>query len=180
MATPGADDLDRAFALYFREMDRCVSAACYFALLHVILALPDVCAALETPGAHIGERYRAWCRRYLNDPLVSPDEFYKLRCALLHQGQAVGSGRYSTYSFAVQSGVSVHRLVVPAEKNITLDPRHMATEMRRAVELWFNDLRIPTHAARLTAVRTNLQSIVREQRELPGIGGIQFMVQSST
>jgi hypothetical protein len=60
MATPGADDLDRAFALYFSEMERCVSAGCYFALLHVILALPDVCAALETPDARTdGDRYRA-------------------------------------------------------------------------------------------------------------------------
>ncbi len=176
------DDLDRAFELYFNEMDRCLSAGCYFALLHVIFALPDVCAALESPhGRTSGDSYQDWCRRYLNEPLLSPYEFYKLRCALLHQGQALGTGRYSTYSFAVEARTSLHRYLVTSEQNITLDPRQMVADMKRAIREWFTDLRTPVNAAMLATVRVNLRSLVREQQKtIPGLGGAQFMVQSST
>ena len=182
MAALPPDDLDRAFALYFTEMDRCVSATCHFALLHVIFSLPDVCAALESPNRITSaDRYRDWCGRYLNDPLLSPDEFYNLRCALLHQGHALGKGRYSTYSFAVQAGISVHRYVVTSERNITLDPRQMVTDMKSAIQAWFTDLRTPANVATLITVGGHLRSLVREQpKVISGIGGAQFMVQSST
>jgi len=65
-----ADDFEQAFSLYFKEMDRCVAMGCYWALLHVLLALPDVCAALEAPQATVRERYTEWCRRYLNPPFT--------------------------------------------------------------------------------------------------------------
>jgi hypothetical protein len=182
MAPSTPDDLDRAFDLYFNEMDRCVSAGCYFALLHVIFALPDVCAALESSsGTTSGERYQDWYRRYLNEPLLSPYEFYKLRCALLHQGQVLDTGRYSTYSFAVEARTSLHRYVVPSERNITLDPRQMVGEMKRAIQTWLTDLRTPANATTLAIVRGHMPSLVREQlKVIPGIGGAQFMVQSST
>jgi hypothetical protein len=176
-----ADDLERAFELYFNEIDRCVSQGCYFALLHVIFALPDVCASMESPNAAPGERYKAWCQRYHNHPLLLPEEFYKLRCALLHQGQALGAGRYRTYSFAVQAGISAHRTVVSSEHNITLDPRQMGVDMKRSVQAWFTDLRDPVNAARLTTVRNSLPSLMREQqKQLPGIGGVPFIALSST
>lgn len=181
--TPAPDDLDQAFRLYFVEMERCARAGHYFALLHIIVALPDVCAALEDPTANVGERYQRWHGRYHVDPLLSPAEFYDLRCKLLHQGQAVGraGGRYKTYSFAVHPGGSVHRYVVLPEQNITLDPRRMAGEMRQAVEAWLTDLRQPENALRLQAVRANVPQLVREQRKaISGFEGPTFYVMSST
>jgi hypothetical protein len=177
-----ADDFERAFSLYFKEMDRCAAMGYYWALLHVLLALPDVCAALESPEAKVGDRYKGWCRQYLNSPSLTPEEFYELRCALLHQGQALGSeGRYGTFSFAVAEGVSVHRLVVESEKNITLDPRQMVSEMKSAIRRWFADLLDTVNAPRLAKVNGNLRFLVREQmKELPGIGGMPFAVYSST
>ena len=177
-----ADDFERAFSLYFKEMDRCAAMGYYWALLHVLLALPDVCAALESPEAKVGDRYKGWCRQYLNSPFLTPEEFYELRCALLHQGQALGSeGRYSTFSFAVAEGVSVHRVVVTSEKNITLDPRQMVSEMGSAIRRWFADLLVPVNVPRLAKVSGNLRFLVKEQtKELPGIGGMAFAVYSST
>ena len=45
MLTPGS--LDSAFQIYWDEMDRCRAARTYWALLHVTICLPDICAALE-------------------------------------------------------------------------------------------------------------------------------------
>jgi hypothetical protein len=182
MAALVPDDLDQAFRLYFAEMDRCVLAGCHFALLHILFPLPDVCAALESPdGTTSADRYQNWYRRYLDDPLLSSEEFYKLRCVFLHQGRALGTGRYNTYSFAIQPRMTVHRYVVSSEANITLDPRQMVADMRHAIQAWFTDLRSPAYAATLVTVRTNLRSLVREQpKAIPGIGGVQFMVHSST
>jgi hypothetical protein len=177
------DDLEQAFRLYFAEMDRCSAAGHHFALLHVIVALPDVCAALEHPTVKVSERYEEWCGRYHRYEFLSPAELYDLRCKLLHQGQAVGRGRgrYNTYSFPVHAGISLHRYVVQGEANITLDPRRMAVEMRQAVEAWFADLRRPENEVRLRAARANLPLLVREQvKSIPGFEGPSFYVLSST
>jgi hypothetical protein len=54
------------------------------------LALPDICAALESPdGQASGTRYKAWCDIYLMHrlPLLTSDDVYRLRCGVLHQGK---------------------------------------------------------------------------------------------
>lgn len=174
-------DLEQAFSLYFREMGACVRAGNFFALVHIILALPDVCAALEEPDAKPGARYEQWCGRYFRNEFLSPAELWDLRCKLLHQGQAIGRrGRYKTYSFPVHLGISVHRAVLE-EGNLTLDPRRMADEMRQAVETWFADLRRLENANQLELVRGHLPLLVREQpKSLPGWEGPSFYVMSST
>ena len=155
MPTP-TGDLEQAFQLYFMEMTECAISGRFFALLHVIVALPDVCAALEEPSSPVLERYEGWLEKYHAHALLSPVEFYDLRCKLLHQGQAVGRGRgrYKTYSFPIHPDISLHRAVVETG-NIILDPRQMAVDMRRAIETWFTDLRRSENAARLQVVRSN-------------------------
>ena len=37
-----------------------------FGALFLALAMPDICGALEDPLQGVGERYKAWFRRYLN------------------------------------------------------------------------------------------------------------------
>jgi len=180
-----ADDFEQAFSLYFKEMDRCVAMGCYWALLHVLLALPDVCAALESPKATVRERYTDWCRRYLNPPFshLTPEEFWELRNAILHQGQALGGSkgrRYSTFSFATTADLSVHGVVIA--DNITLHPQQLVSEMKSAIRRWFADLRDPSNAPRQATVKGNLRFLVREQmKEHPtGSGIVVLPVQSST
>jgi hypothetical protein len=63
------EQLRNDFALYVEEIERCEKAKCYWALLHVLLTLPDVCATLETDSTSkkpsVGDRYIAWCDAYL-------------------------------------------------------------------------------------------------------------------
>jgi hypothetical protein len=74
-----------------------------------------------------------------------------------------------------------HRHVESAERNITLVPRELAADMKRAVQKWFTDLRSSANVATLTTVKGNLRFLMREQpKVLPGLGGPQFMVHSST
>ena len=44
------DDLTTAFNVYFDEMTACEKNGCYWALLHLLVSLPDICAALEGKG----------------------------------------------------------------------------------------------------------------------------------
>ena len=59
------EQLKEDFALYFDEIERCKHNKCYWALLHILLALPDVCASLQTDLGNlkgtVGSRYVDWC-----------------------------------------------------------------------------------------------------------------------
>src|SRR5437773_5340556 len=90
---PSISDLEQAFKTYFDEMDRCVTASCYWALLHMVVVLPDICAALEhdkgdTTG-DTGRCYEDWCSRYWSPSAISERRRWEIRCALLHQGRTV-------------------------------------------------------------------------------------------
>ena len=84
------DQLRSDLSLYLSEIDRCEAAKCYLALVHVLLALPDVCASLEddpTSPRLVGDRYVDWCSAHLPaSPMVSGDGRYQMRNALLHAG----------------------------------------------------------------------------------------------
>jgi hypothetical protein len=99
-----------ALDTYLAEMRRCEAAQCYWALVHLLMIMPDVCAALESVDGRTSEkRYRAWCESFFDCTLFNGIERYKLRCALLHQGQAQPDTshlkpgetlRYDRFSFA--------------------------------------------------------------------------------
>lgn len=48
------EQLKKDFALCVEEIDRCEQTKCYEALVHILLALPDVCASLEIDRARPG------------------------------------------------------------------------------------------------------------------------------
>jgi len=54
-----------------------VTAENWFAALFLALAVPDVCGALENPGAPVGDRYRKWFNRYLKRK-YDPANLYEL------------------------------------------------------------------------------------------------------
>ncbi len=101
MLAPG--QLATAFGVYWREMERCRQAKAYWALLHVTVCLPDICAALESDdGEATGSRYISWSDIYLPDSLLLGAERYRMRCKVLHQGRAAleQAGRYTGFSLS--------------------------------------------------------------------------------
>jgi len=142
-----ADELKSAFAAYYVEMDRCEKHGAYWALLHLALVLPDICAALESGNdAKVGDRYMKWCEQHFPDKQVLPAiDRYQIRNAVLHEGTTLPTkSHYRSVSF-VEPGatdVEVHQNVTVDDsgKNLTLDVKQLADETRAAMDHWFKSL----------------------------------------
>jgi hypothetical protein len=170
--------LTDAFRVYLDEMDRCVAGKCYWALLHLVVVVPDICGALEAAdGAATRAGYIDWCQRMFPPappaPLT-PIERYELRCVVLHQGRTLASrGRYTYYKFVPPSppGVRAHGIQMASDQ-ITLGVVEVAEETKRALRDWFQDLQDPAVAQRHARVAQNLPTLVTVKAQpLPGIGG---------
>lgn len=119
MTTITRAQLEQAFEVYLGEMACCDTAKCYWALLHLVIIMPDICAALEsTRGEAKPKYYMDWCRRYLASPSISPKEWYEIRNLILHQGRTKKlKGRYAGYSSKLATSArreSASLLVCPA------------------------------------------------------------------
>ena len=77
------DELKNAFEVYYSEMSRCEAASAYWALLHVVVVLPDICAALESdPTVKVGSRYVDWCEAHFHtDPRFTAGDRFQMRNA---------------------------------------------------------------------------------------------------
>ncbi len=164
--------LDETFKVYFEEMDRCRKAKCYWALLHLVLVLPDVCAAMETDnGETKGELYKQWCAKYLSDHLIQSNDWYQMRCRVLHQGITQDTNQRSQYTNVAFSqpsehGMRVHRCVneTPEGKVLQLDVGEMEKEMRAALSnRWFVQLLKQEQPQIVLNVTRNANRIVRLQ-----------------
>jgi hypothetical protein len=186
--TPAA--LERAFEVYIAEIERCVRTKCYWALLHLLVILPDICASLEADdGEADGRRYREWCERYFpGDKAFTPEDRYAIRCALLHQGRTIPDrGQYGSFSFVppTETGDVFHRISTDfgagTKPNFTIDVSKMAEETKEATRRWFNDLQQLEKSDHLKNVQRYLPLLVRMgQKTIPGFEGRQIYTVSST
>jgi len=92
--------VDDSMKVFINAVRAAVKQENWYAALALALTLPDICADLEKPGRHSGERYADWWNTYLlpeytipgiedvREPhvLLSGNDCYALRCAFLHQG----------------------------------------------------------------------------------------------
>jgi hypothetical protein len=175
---PTVNELEKAFAVYFDEIDRCRQAGAYWALLHVVVALPDICGALESDnGWATGEKHIEWCARYWRpgDGCLSPDDYRDIRNIVLHQGRSVTKqGRFYKFTRPTALGV-FHRnsSCTSSGDVVVLDVGELAAELVDGIRAWFRDLQ--TDGARRANVAKNLPKLVIvETREVPGIGGPRF------
>lgn len=160
------------FALYLEEIDRCLDAKCYWALLHVLLALPDVCASLEAdPATKVGDRYVKWCDSYLPvGPAVSGVDRYHMRNALLHSGSTTAQNlgkthqtSYTHFSFVDPDtfDLSVHHTTNPNRTILNIHVAPMADETKQALENWFNALQ--GDPVRMARMEENIGRLTRFQ-----------------
>ena len=168
--------LEQAFSVYFDEMERCRRGECYWALLHVIVTLPDICAALESDdGRTSGPKYMSWCDRFTPTDIMNGADWWEVRCLVLHQGRTkTRDGRF--YKFIKPTAAArVHQTVWGSRDTIALDVAEMSNEMIKSIRAWFQYLQGPYIEDVRANVKKNLGSlvIVREA-ELPGISGVSF------
>jgi hypothetical protein len=181
-------EFEEQFAAYFDEIERCRTAKCYWALLHILVVLPDICGALESEnGKATPRKHHRWCAYFGQDPTFTPVDRYALRCVLLHQGRTVTTwGQYGSYSFLqpTPSGPVDHRLVADFGrygKNLPLDVDKLAAETVQAIRAWFADLQQPTNARRLQHVRKHVRWLAREsKRVIRGAPGVIFMAPTTS
>jgi hypothetical protein len=168
------EQLRTDFALYTDEIERCQKAKCHWALLHLLLALPDVCASLETDPASpskVGDRYVDWCNSYLPaSPAVSGADRYQMRNAVLHAGSATAQNLgkthqtvYTHFSFVDPDSfdVSVQHTTNQNRTILNVHVEAMATETRQALESWFQVLQ--RDSVKMSRFEQNIGRLTRIQ-----------------
>jgi hypothetical protein len=158
-------DLSNAFHVYWEEMKRCRTAKTYWALLHVTVCLPDICAALQSrKGNASGALYQRWCNQYLPGPGLTGAEWRGMRNRVLHEGRTLTDSRakprFKGFSFGqpASDGQVDHMRV---ESGILfLDVHMLSFEMTEGVWRWIRY--IEQNPKTLEAINTasNLPSLV--------------------
>ena len=148
---PIRESLQNTVRAYFESVDLCLKGRAYWALLHVLVVFPDICSAMEhADGEATSGSYEKWSKRFLCDPVMKPEDWYRLRCLLLHQGRTRndrGSSQYDYVRFShPQEGAisTLHRRVQAGAGGqlIHLDVRALANEMCGAIQNGFSGLRM--------------------------------------
>jgi hypothetical protein len=105
------------------------------------LALPDICAAMQSQnGQTTGSKYKNWVRTHLADtyPRLDPDEMYRMRCSLLHQGTS-STIKYSRIIFlGPDSNLWIHNgLIEHGDQSVlVLDLPTFCSDVIAAVNAW--------------------------------------------
>ncbi len=176
--------LKERFTTYFDDMQRCLSSGAYWSLLHVVVCLPDICAALEShDGESKGQRYIKWCDKFAKDAALTGDERWVLRCKVLHQGRAATDrpGRYTKYAFGrpATTGEVDHKRVDRA--TLHLDVGELGRETSESVTNWIAWLAANPSSPEAKNVQKNLPALVQvtthvvKQRN-PKVGFVIFNV----
>lgn len=169
-----SDALDDAFHLYVEELQHSRAHGAYLGSLHLACSVPDVCAALEHPdGQSTGGRYMDWADRHLvkGDTVMRAADWYKMRCAVLHQGSSLpvdfrgrSRSQYSAISFVTphNAGTTAHRVVLQIAEgpNITLDIARVADDVLTAMKDWFQWLHTSSAAVPRHNVLKHLRTVI--------------------
>ena len=123
------------------EIERAISSGLYYLAIMSSLALPDICAALESPdGETRGSRYKQWCEQWFVRlyPRLTSDDLYYMRCGLVHQGRSGHpKSQYSRVIFTIPiaSGNYFHNNV--ANDALNLDAPTFCRDMIGATTRWY-------------------------------------------
>ncbi len=159
-----AGQLDEGFKLYWEEMNRCRTSGTYWALLHVTVCLPDICAALQSlNGETNGKRYVTWCNVNLKDPMLSGRERWDMRCRVLHQGYATTkkTSRYTGFSFSQPTPTGETQHLNNDGGTLVLDVGRLAEEIKAGVGRWIGHLEADPKSPKAVNTAKHLGSLVR-------------------
>jgi hypothetical protein len=117
-------------------------AGVYYVALFSALALPDICAALESANGEASKaKFIAWFDTHVApkyNGVLDGESCYYFRCSMLHQGSTQHPrGRYSRIIFLEPgSGMVFHRNIMNDALNI--DVKIFCEDICSSAELWWN------------------------------------------
>lgn len=142
------------------------------------LALPDICAALQSDdGETTGRRYRSWVRSNVGEayPNLDPHELYKMRCSFLHQGSSSAAQYAKVMFLGPESPVGIHHMVIRNEDInetvLIMDLPTFCADMITAVRAWRNE------AERTANYQRNVEALMRWRHGgvLPYVEGVRVL-----
>jgi hypothetical protein len=148
-------------------------AGLYYVALFSALALPDICAALESDNGQASkDKYVSWFNTHVAsryNGFLDGETCYYFRCSMLHQGSTQHPrGQYSRIIFVEpgQSGIVLHNNIMNDALNI--DVHIFCEDLCAAAESWWR-----TESSDLN-VQTNLQRFVTRHPDglTPYISGV--------
>lgn len=90
----------------------------YYLGLHSTLAIPDICAAINsTDGVATGKKYREWYDKYVtpNFNTLTAEECYNYRCTALHQGTSKPQ-KVNDYERIIFIEPSINNLIINVKR----------------------------------------------------------------
>lgn len=126
--------------LQLNEIERALDAGLYLIALQASLALPDICAALQSEnGVASPEKYIAWYDTYAKEPdspALSGQDCYRFRCSYLHQGSTIHpKSSYSRIMFIIPNERFVIKNCVFNDA-LCIDVVSFCNNIIRAVRNW--------------------------------------------
>jgi hypothetical protein len=118
------------------EIEAAVRGNAWMLALSATLALPDICAALQSPnGETKRSKYENWVQEWLGDkyPDLDASELYQMRCSMLHQGKSQGSS-YSRVIFVAPGSNFFHNNILNDALNLDLPT--FCSDVASAVRKW--------------------------------------------
>lgn len=118
------------------EAKKAIDANLWILGLMGILAVPDICVALESEkGETSGKAYKEWWGKYLGSDYRSLDsgDFWQLRCSMVHQGNTRAKS-YDRVIFPAPSPGYFHNIII--ERVLQIDLPTLWEDVRSAVENW--------------------------------------------
>lgn len=120
-----------------REIEAAVEGRAWMLALAGTLALPDMCAAMESDnGKTTGARYKAWVETWLGGTYetLDSDELWQLRCSMLHQGRSKTRTYERVVFVAPFNGNVFHNNVINDALNLDLPT--FCADVIAAVHSW--------------------------------------------
>lgn len=138
------------------EIRAAIQGQAWLLALAGTLALPDMCAALESKDGKTDRHlYKAWVDRWLGDKYstLESKDLYQMRCSFLHQGKASSKAYERIVFTGVTRDVVMHNNVIDGALNLDLPT--FCEDIFAAVHQW------QAAMTENTNYQTNIQKLVR-------------------
>jgi hypothetical protein len=141
----------------FGEIRKALDKELYYAALLMALALPDICAALETGNGRTSRAlYKHWLETNMfagKKTTLTADALYQFRCGIVQRTNIPGKPRFI---FAVHpTGKFDENYLFGARSEVLYDLKIICNEIITAAKSWFDVHKDDSN------VRKNLQNVVK-------------------